>query len=39
LLEIALHLVRTLGCIHAMDIIHKALTPEEVLIDPASGAI
>ena len=39
LLDIALHLVRTLGGIHAHDIVHKALTPEHVLFDPASGAI
>lgn len=39
LLDIALHLVRTLGAVHAHDIVHKALTPEEVLFDPANGAI
>ncbi len=39
LLDIALHLTRTLGGIHAHDIVHKALTPEDVLFDPANGAI
>ncbi|MET0119555.1 MAG: diguanylate cyclase [Candidatus Thiodiazotropha sp. 6PLUC9] len=38
-LEIALHLTRILGDIHAKDIVHKALTPRHVLFDPASGAI
>jgi len=38
-IDIALRLVRTLGGIHANDIVHKALTPEHVLFDPASGAI
>ncbi|MGD2117909.1 MAG: diguanylate cyclase [Chromatiales bacterium] len=38
-LEIALQLVRTLGGIHARDIVHKALSPANVLYDPASGAI
>ncbi len=39
LLDIALRLVRTLGGIHAQDIVHKALTPSNVLFDPASGDI
>lgn len=39
LLDIALHLVRTLGGIHAHDIVHKALSPEDVLFDPVNGAI
>jgi len=39
LLDIALHLARILGDIHARDIVHKALTPDEVLFDPTSGAI
>ena len=38
-LEISLQLVRTLGGIHARDIVHKALTPRHVLFDPASGLI
>jgi len=38
-LDIAKHLVRTLGGIHAHDIVHKALSPAEVLFDPANGAI
>lgn len=38
-LDIALRLARTLGGIHAHDIVHKALTPADVLFDPASGAI
>ncbi len=37
-LEIARCLARTLGDIHAHDIVHKALAPENVLFDPASGA-
>jgi diguanylate cyclase (GGDEF)-like protein len=39
LLDIAMHLVRTLGGIHNLDIVHKSLTPNDVLLDPASGAI
>ncbi|MBT00488.1 MAG: serine/threonine protein kinase [Oceanospirillaceae bacterium] len=38
-LEVALSLVRTLGAIHANEIIHKALAPEHILLDPASGDI
>ncbi len=38
-LDIALQLARTLGGIHAHDIVHKALTPECVFIDPVSGAV
>jgi diguanylate cyclase (GGDEF)-like protein len=38
-LDIALQLVRTIGGIHARDIVHKALTPRHVLFDPDSGAI
>jgi len=36
-LDISLLLVRTLGDIHAHDIVHKALTPGRVLFDPATG--
>ncbi len=39
LLDIALHLARILGAIHARDIVHKALTPDEVLLDPDNGTI
>jgi diguanylate cyclase (GGDEF)-like protein len=38
-LDIALRLARTLGGIHANDIVHKALTPGHVLFDAASGDI
>ena len=38
-LDIALHLTRILGDIHAKDIVHKSLTPRHVLFDSASGAI
>ncbi len=38
-LDIGLQLARTLGGIHAHDIVHKALTPECVFIDPVSGAV
>ena len=38
-LDIAQRLASILGEIHANDIVHKALTPEHVLFDPASGAI
>ncbi|QKQ25631.1 serine/threonine protein kinase [Candidatus Reidiella endopervernicosa] len=38
-LDIALRLVRILGGIHDQNIVHKALTPENVLFDTASGAI
>ncbi|MCG8428836.1 MAG: diguanylate cyclase [Chromatiales bacterium] len=38
-LDIAQRLVRILGGIHAHDIVHKALTPEDVLFNPANGAI
>lgn len=38
-LNIAQRLARILGDIHANGIVHKALSPEHVLFDPASGAI
>jgi len=38
-LDIGQRLARILGDIHANDIVHKALTPEHILFDPASGAI
>ena len=38
-LDIALRLVQVLGEIHAQDIVHKALTPEHILFDPATGDI
>lgn len=38
-LDIALRLVDTLGGIHANDIVHKALTPEHVVFNSATGAI
>ena len=38
-LDIAQRLARILGDIHANGIVHKALTPEHILFDPASGAI
>lgn len=38
-LHIALHLVHTLGGIHGHDVVHKALTPENVLLDHADDAI
>ncbi len=38
-LDIALRLVRTLGGIHANDIVHKALTPGHVLYNAGSGDI
>ncbi|MCG8311781.1 MAG: AAA family ATPase, partial [Pseudomonadales bacterium] len=37
--DIVLRLVRILGGIHAQDIVHKALTPEDILFDPTNGAI
>ena len=37
-LDIAQALVRTLGGIHARDIVHKSLNPGSVLFDPVSGA-
>ena len=39
LLDVALRLTRTLGEVHARDIVHKALTPANVLFDPVSGDI
>ncbi|MCU7843267.1 MAG: diguanylate cyclase [Candidatus Thiodiazotropha sp. (ex Monitilora ramsayi)] len=38
-LDIGWRLARTLGEIHSRDIVHKALTPGRVLLDPASGEI
>ena len=38
-LDIGQRLARILGDIHANGIVHKALNPEHVLYDPASGAI
>ncbi|MBR9865642.1 MAG: diguanylate cyclase [Oceanospirillales bacterium] len=37
-LEIALSLAHTLGGIHSQDIVHKALTPGNVLFNPVNGA-
>ena len=37
-LEIALSLAHTLGEIHSRDIVHKALTPGNVLFNPVNGA-
>ncbi|WP_332874009.1 diguanylate cyclase [Amphritea pacifica] len=37
-LEIALSLAHTLGGIHSRDIVHKALTPGNVLFNPLNGA-
>ncbi|OMH37943.1 serine/threonine protein kinase [Motiliproteus sp. MSK22-1] len=39
LLDIALQLAHTLGGMHSHDIVHKALTPENILFDPSSGTI
>ncbi len=38
-LEIAHSLIRTLGEVHARDIVHKAITPSNVLIDSTTGAL
>ncbi|WP_439136257.1 hypothetical protein, partial [Pseudomaricurvus sp.] len=38
-LDIALQLARILGQIHTRDLVHKALTPDHILFNPASGAI
>ncbi len=38
-LEIALRLARTLGRVHAHDIVHKALAPQHVLYNPSNGSI
>lgn len=38
-LDIAQQLVHALGGIHGNDLVHKALAPEHVLIDPDSGVI
>ena len=38
-IEIGLQLARTLGGIHARDIVHKALMPRHVLFDPANSTI
>lgn len=38
-LEIALQLIDSLTGIHAHDIVHKALTPQHVLLNPLSGTI
>lgn len=38
-LNIARRLTRTLGDLHAHDIVHKALSPEHVHFHPTSGAI
>ena len=38
-LDISLRLVQVLSEIHAQGIVHKALTPEHVLYDPATGDI
>lgn len=38
-LKLAIRLVRILGGIHARDIVHKALTPAHVLLDPASDSL
>jgi len=38
-LDIAQQLVRALDGIHANDLVHKALAPEHVLLDPVSGAL
>lgn len=38
-LDIAWRLAHTLGALHARDIVHKALTPGNVRLDPASGEI
>jgi diguanylate cyclase (GGDEF)-like protein len=38
-LDIAIRLAKTLGEIHAHDIVHKALTPQHVLMDPHTGHI
>ena len=38
-LEIALHLAAALADIHRQDIIHKDITPANILIDPHSGRL
>lgn len=38
-LEIALELAQTLSDIHAHNIVHKSLSPANVLVDPDSGAL
>ncbi len=38
-LDISLRLVPVLGEIHTHGLVHKALTPEHVLFDPANGSI
>ncbi|MBU3071693.1 diguanylate cyclase [Aestuariicella sp. G3-2] len=38
-LDIILRLTRILGQIHSRDLVHKALTPEHVFFNPATGAI
>lgn len=38
-LEISLSLINTLGSIHQQDIVHKALSPQHVLINSDSGEI
>ncbi|SEG49907.1 diguanylate cyclase domain-containing protein [Marinobacterium lutimaris] len=38
-LALGLRLVQILGGIHARDIVHKALTPAHVLLDPASDGL
>nr|WP_279537090.1 diguanylate cyclase [Aestuariicella hydrocarbonica] len=38
-LDIAIDLTRTLGQIHARDLVHKALTPEHVFFVAATGSI
>ena len=38
-LDITQRLARILGDIHANGIVHKALSPENILFDPANGAI
>ena len=37
-LDIALQLARTLGAMHAQDVVHKALCPAHVFFDPATGS-
>lgn len=38
-LDFARHIVRTLGEVHAAGVIHKDVNPDNILYDPATGAV
>jgi predicted ATPase/class 3 adenylate cyclase/tRNA A-37 threonylcarbamoyl transferase component Bud32 len=38
-LEFARHIVRTLGDVHAAGVIHKDVSPDNILYDPGSGVV